>query len=309
MLGEAAYIAFVTQQNNNENNKLTLQEAALTTQIQGINEAVTSKQEKLQTEFETLTKTMDGIAALKINQDQPFLLRQAQYTLELAKMNTQWSNNPNTTLVLLQGADSLLKKLPDPRLETIRKSIHADMTTLQSASPIDLPAILNQLHKTQAALDQLPFKPLEFKPEPTQAPTNWHDRLQASLKLLEKLVIVQRRNDHTSPLLSPLYQAILRERIAANLQQAQWAVLQNNALIYQQSLKEASKGIHHCFATDNPATQALLEDIKQLQEVSLTPQTLHITEALSDINKLITNDNNTLSRLSSATTSKRKQSL
>ena len=47
--------------------------------------------------------------------------------------------------------------------------------------------------------------------------------------------------------MSPLYESILKESIRLNLQEAQWAILNNNPAVYQLALKQAITNLKRTF--------------------------------------------------------------
>ncbi|OGV46760.1 MAG: hypothetical protein A3F46_08695 [Legionellales bacterium RIFCSPHIGHO2_12_FULL_42_9] len=202
--------------------------------------------------------------------------------------------------MLLQEADALLQKIPDERLYEVRQTIAHEITELKSIPPVDIAGTMAKLDKAQIAVAQLAFKPLTLSPSLQTTNASWRDHWQASLNLLEKLVIVRHHKPGEAPILTPLYQTVLRERISMDLQEAQWAVLQHNSNVYQQSLKQVIKSIRHNFANhesdsnshDNAKVRAFLTEIRQLQQVQLSPTKPAISQSLSELDELISNSNN-----------------
>ena len=88
-------------------------------------------------------------------------------------------------------------------------------------------------------------------------------------------------------MLSPMYQAVVRESIRMDLQQAQWAILQSNNAIYQLGLKQASEQIKHSFDNKAKPTQTLLTQLTQLQAINIHSQAPHFDQSLSLIDQVI----------------------
>ncbi len=86
------------------------------------------------------------------------------------------------------------------------------------------------------------------------------------MNILKKLVVVRHNEEEVQPLLSPLHQALLRDSIRLDLQQAQWALLQNNPKVYNLSLTHALQNIKRNFAENEQSTQALIKQLQDLQE-------------------------------------------
>ena len=192
-----------------------------------------------------------------------------------------------------------MQKIPNERLYKVKQTIAQEIAELKTISPVDIAKLMKKLDKAEATLAQLPLKPFKLPTPKPLSQQSWREQLEASLHLLEKLVIVHHRIPGEAPTLTPFYQRILRERIAMDLQQAQWAVLQNNAQVYQQALAEVIKKIKQDAATDqanntnpseiNPKINAFLEQIEVLQQIQLTPTQPTITQSLSELDAIINN--------------------
>lgn len=111
------------------------------------------------------------------------------------------------------------------------------------------------------------------------------------MNVLEKLVVIRRNDEDIQPLLSPLHQTLLRDSIRFNLQEAQWALLQNNSKIFQLSLAQALKEINRAFDENAVATQALIKQLQNLQQEKLETITPTLNQSLSLLNQLIESKN------------------
>ena len=77
-----------------------------------------------------------------------------------------------------------------------------------------------------------------------------------------------------------------------NLQEAQWAVLQNNNQLYQQSLKHASQNIERVFENNTQATQSLVKQLQALQQKPLHIKKPVIDQSLQLLNQVINSNIN-----------------
>ena len=281
---------------------LANQQQQLSNDLNSTNQLLQTKQALLQKQLNALTKQVESNLSHEATQNQPWLVKKARYYLELAEINSHWSNNQETSIMLLQEADALLQKIPDERLYEVRQTIAHEIAELKSIPPVDIAGIMAKLDKAQATAAQLVFKPLMRSPSLQTTTDSWHEHWQTSLNLLEKLVIVRHLKPGEAPILTPIYQTVLRERISMDLQEAQWAVLQNNSKVYQQSLKQVIKSIHLSVATNesgnnshstnnNAKVRAFLTEIRQLQQVQLTPIKPVLTQSLTELDKLSNNSN------------------
>ena len=115
----------------------------------------------------------------------------------------------------------------------------------------------------------------------------WRERLKESVGLLEKLVVIRHHNEEILPLPSPAYESMLRESIRLNLQEAQWAALQNNETVYQFSLAQATKNVHRSFELNTSITKTLIKQLQGLQKIHFLQQKPLLDQSLPLLNQLI----------------------
>ncbi len=232
-------------------------------------------------------------------QNEDWLLFKARYYLELAQVNSYWSDNFKTSVALLQQADTLLKQLTDPKIFDIRQAIANEITQINGMSTVDITGLLTQLDAVQMNVNNLTLQTIQDKSgvnTKTEIPqisnqSTWRTRLQSSVSLLEKLVVIRRDNEDIKPLLSPLYEAAVRESIRLNLQEAQWAILNKNQAVYQLALKQAILNLKRVFDVKAQNTAELIKKLNDLQQIQLTPEKPVTDQALPLLNQLIESKN------------------
>lgn len=293
--------------NKNVQNKLLDDNKSLSAELEQLKEKQTTIQDQivvktdnleqsqsaLQKKVNHLNKALQTAMTQQLYQNQDWLLLKARYYLELAQINTHWSDNFNATIALLQEADQLLSKIATPQIFDIRQTIAKEIAELKATSTTDIAGLLSQLDAAQITVSKLKIQSTFDEPKPSEDtktqtninPSAWHTRLQESTHLLEKLVIVRRADENYKPLISPLFESILRESIRLNLQEAQWAVLNNNPTVYQLALNQAAMNIKRTF--DETSTRDLLKQIAQLQQIKLTQEKPLAGQALPLLNQLI----------------------
>ncbi len=255
-------------------------------------------QSNLKNKFDNLNKQLQTAMSQKLYQNQDWLLLKARYYLELAQINAHWSDNYTATVALLLQADNLLHQLHSPKVFEIRQLIAKEVAQLKAMPTIDLVGILSQLDAAQQNISNLAIQ-ASFDEEQainsleqpsSENSSSWRARFKDNVKLLEKLVIVRRTDENIKPLMSPLFESILKESTRLNLQEAQWAVLNNNAEVYQLALKQASTNIKRIFNEKTPNTTALLNQLNQLQQIKIGQKQPTIGLALPLLNQMIENN-------------------
>ncbi|KTD44791.1 uroporphyrinogen-III C-methyltransferase [Legionella parisiensis] len=252
-------------------------------------------QKQLQTKFESLSKQLQNAMSQKFYQNQDWLLLKARYYLELAQINAHWSYGVDSTVVLLEQADQLLKQLNGPKILEIRQAIAKDIAQNQALPSVDIAGLLSQLDAAQHSINDLSI-PLPISENvtstgnsttPTSNSLTWRTHIQNSVNILEKLVVIRRHDQEIKPLLSPALEAILKEKLRLNLQEAQWAILNNEPSVYQLVLKQAIDSLKMNFNANMPKTAALIKKLTELQQKNIAQKRPSMGPVLPMINELI----------------------
>lgn len=254
--------------------------------------ALTSMEHDLNQRLTTINKTLESALQERWYQANDWILLKARYYLELASINAHWSNDLPTTSSLLKEADTLLATIQGERLSNVRQALAKEQTELLQITPIDITGILSQLDAIQHVINTLtPQKPLtaiaanSTPSTDNSTPHSWREHLKASLKKLDTLIIIRHQDDTLTPLLTPAYAAMLGENIRLSLQEAQWAVLQQNQGVYQLSLTQAIENINRVF--DKSQTAAITTQLTTLQNIQLTQPKPVLGQSLQLLNDLI----------------------
>ncbi|MGL5742524.1 MAG: uroporphyrinogen-III C-methyltransferase [Legionella sp.] len=252
-------------------------------------------QKQLQTQLEHLGNKLQSALNQRFYQNQDWLLLKARYYLELAQINAHWSTNFDATTTLLEQADQLLKPFNDPKVFNIRQAIAKDIAEIQATPVVDRAGILSQLDASQTSINDrsiaLPESEEKTSGTDNETPSNhsstWNQRLQSSMNLLGKLVVIRRHDQNIKPLLSPMLETVLKERLRLNIQEAQWAVLNHDPFVYQLALKQAITRLKTNFNENMPNNAALIKKLTELQQTNITPKKPTGSSALPLLNELI----------------------
>ncbi len=293
-----AYITYTLgykiQRLSAETHALKQQQINTENQLASTIEMLSSTQTDLTDKLIMLNKNLTSALQERGYQNNDWQLLKARYYLELAEINAHWSENTQTTIALFQQADPLLINLHEPQLLAVRQAIAQEIAQVQAAPILDITGLLTQLDAAQHMVATLtpknPFSLTKANPTPTteiKSPSTWHEHLQASLRMLEKLVIIRHHGEAIQPQLTPAYEVILRENIRLSLQQAQWAVLQKNQAVYDLSLKQAIDKINQTFDPNILASQTLIKQLDDLQQKKLNAPKMAQGDALLLLNQVI----------------------
>lgn len=284
------------KQLSSELHQLQQQQNATGQQVKSSTAQQQQAMQEIEQKITDASKHLQQLAKQKSNQTQDWLLLKARYYLELAQINAHWStsSNDHSTIELLHQADIILSQINSADLFEIRQTIANEITQLKSESTVDMPGILSRLDAVQNNVALLDFQTATHPnnnsntTSPQQTNTfSWQDQLHNSLNKLSDLVVIRRTNEEIKPLLSPIYESILKENVRLNIQQAQWAVININPHAYQLALNHVITTLKRGFNERLPNIISLINELTQLQKVDLQQKKPNVGQALTLLNRLI----------------------
>ena len=278
---------------NAKMNWLKQQHTVNVTEVTGTIKAINDSQAKLHDKISSLDQNLHSTLQQHAYQKNDWLLLKARYYLELAQINAHWSDNAQTTSALLQEADVLLASMHDQHLFNIRQALAKEIADINTLPKLDIAGLLSQLDAAQKNVTHLPMRYTQTHLDKTKAtlspqkvPSTWQENLKESLSQFKELVIIRHHEDDFLPLPSQEFESMLRESIHLSLQEAQWAILQNNDTVYQFSLKQAINNINRSFE-QGATTQALIQQLQRLQQIQLTQPKPALEQSLRLLNEWI----------------------
>ena len=298
LAGNSFYLTWsMYQQNASYASNIALlkaQQNDISAQMQAAAQNWTQTEQQLQNRIKSLSNNLHSALQQRLYQKQDWLLLKARHYLELAQVNLHWSDDSKASIALLQQADTLLGEIPDQRVFPVRQTIATDISRLQAMPVVDVAGLLSQLDAAQDLVSKLTVQSAlvspasqSTTPEASASPSAWRTKLRDNISVLEKLVVIHHHDEDIKPMLSPMLQNILRESIRMNLQEAQWAVLQNNSQVYQLSLQRALTQIKRNFDLSANSAQALIKNLQALQQQKLNAEKPVISDSLQQLNQII----------------------
>ncbi|MGC1854769.1 MAG: uroporphyrinogen-III C-methyltransferase [Candidatus Aquirickettsiella sp.] len=233
--------------------------------------------------------------------DNAIMLANVNQLIQLAQYNLVYFHDTDNALSALILADKQLSTIisPDIRLENLHQLLTQYLTNLKALPHIDLTTSLAQIQTLKAQITQLPLLPISNSAAINSGVTTssisenkWIRMLQNSLNSFRQLIVIRRLNKPIEPLLPEREQQYLQHNLILLLQQAQWALIHHEAIIYQSSLQEIQKNIKNHFAPNSSIVQTVMQSITQLEHIDLQTPSIDLNpllEAISIIKKTPTN--------------------
>lgn len=257
-------------------------------------------QDALHTQMNQMSGSLQQALDQHLYQNQDWLLLKARYYLELANIDTQWTEHYESSVQLLQQADMLIKTIANPKLLEVRQAIAKHISDIKALPDLDVAGILSQLVAVQEQIHHLKARPLSLTMPKSeihtekQNPSAWNAAWQKSLAALQRMIIIRHHDMNIKPMLSPIYQASVKENIYMQLQQAQWAVIHKNQAIYDISLKQAIANVQQHFDDKALSTANVINQLDTLTQITLNAPKPETGKALVLLNQVIDQNQSTV---------------
>lgn len=232
--------------------------------------------------FEEMAKPL---APTRVAADPETLLaNEAAYLMRIAFRKMYLERDPATAIALLKDADAALAEIGDPSLLKVRRAIGADLAALRELEIIDTEGIALRLSslssnvlslKTKSYKDNFraegPLPEDEIKEHTVTADaSDWKENLSNSFgNFLDGLVVVRKKEGADREFLTRDEEAILRDKVALLLMQAQLAVYSQQQPVFEVSLDKATALIARYFDTEDVLVAQALRDLADIRTLGV----------------------------------------
>ncbi len=289
---------YMVQQQLLENVQAQLQQQQRATQMQQdtlaatVEQQLAEQQDEVQNAMNEMAQRVDNTAARvlalsSVNRDD-WKIAEAEYLLRLANQRVLLERNSGNAVALAQNVDEILRDLNDPDLFPVRKPLAREMSELTLAGDIDREGVYLRLLALSEHVEKLPLiEPLgsteEIWPEdePQENDSLWVKTKRGFMNVLKKFSHHLRVRDHAQPvpaILAPDNQIYLKQNMRLMLEQAQAALLREEAQVFQSSLQKAQEWLKTYFPL-NPQSVAAQAELADLQNVIITQSLPNFAES------------------------------
>lgn len=265
-----------------------------------LNKEFIEQQSAIQANLNELAEQVDSnnarvLALSSANRDE-WKLQEAQYLLRLADQRILLEQDSQNALALAISADDVLRDIDQADLVGVRKLLAEEIAVLKVAGIIDREGIYLRLSALANQIEAIPF----IEPLGTQADVFEDDVVPENetvkqritrgfYDLLHKLGSYVRVRDHgktINAVLPPAEQKYLQQNLRLMLEQAQVALLRNEAGIYQESLVKAQNWINQYY-TLNEKASAVLQELKALETEVIAPELTNFSNSSAALTEYI----------------------
>lgn len=287
---ELAVLRDRVDQAQNNAAALSAKEAELLAQAKALNDLSAQLQEQV-------AHNTDRLGKLPGAERQDWLLAEAEYLLRMANQRLQLERDWDGALSMLQAADNVLTETRNPRLNPVRATLAKEMLALRTAPAIDLTGAVLRVQALQEQITQLPWIPdrliaeqpaTEAEVPAADGDETWYWQLWNSVSTsLQGMIRIRERSAPVAAPLTPDQQYYLQQNMHLMLEQAQVALLRQQADLYQHSLKRVGGWLQDYLIVDDERTRAASNALQELQQWNVAPALPDISRSLQQLQTLV----------------------
>ncbi len=289
---ELAVLRDRVDQAQNNAAALSAKEGELLRQAQALNDLSVQLQEQV-------AHNTDRLGKLPGAERQDWLLAEAEYLLRMANQRLQLERDWDGALSMLQAADNVLTETRNPRLNPVRATLAKEMLALRTAPAIDLTGAVLRVQALQEQITQLPWIPdrliaeqpateAEVPAADADGDDTWYWPLWNSISTsLQGMIRIRERSAPVAVPLTPDQQYYLQQNMHLMLEQAQVALLRQQADLYQHSLKRVAGWLQDYLMVDDERTRAARNALQELQQWNVAPALPDISRSLQQLQTLV----------------------
>jgi uroporphyrin-3 C-methyltransferase len=216
-----------------------------------------------------------------------WLLAEAEYLMRLANQRLILERDVLSAEAMLSSADNIMAEIDDPGLMEIRRTLAAEINSLQQIKHLDTEGLYFKMESLITRIETLTQQSYLTEPDRLDASAVAHlpakqpdaaseqdsNRLSALLQIiwqdLKQAITIRRLDQPLPPLLAPEQHYYLKQNLRLMLEQANLALLDENGPIFQSSLNKAAQWLSLYFQQDDPQIQQLQRALNELSQLQL----------------------------------------
>lgn len=251
---------------------------------QEIQKAVTELQQNVRASMSDLAEAQkqqadyleQQLASISLVQSKDWYAQEAAYLIRVAVRSLWLEQDARTAIALLKDADAKLNDLKKPEYLTVRQAIRTDIATLSAIPLPQTDEVLLSLMTLNRQVADLPLAyvdreiPTQESRELSEDVADWKDNLKKSWdQFVDDYFTLRPINAEVKPLLTPQYQQHLRQNLSLKLQQTQWAVTQQNEVLYRENLVDIAQWLKEYFDETAPININFATEIETLKATNI----------------------------------------
>lgn len=250
-----------------------------------------AEREKLQQQGSQMEETLEKVFHRVGRSNSAWMAAEAEYLMQVANHRLLLEGDVRTAMRALEAADRRLRDTGDPSWSGTRELLAIELAALKAVAQIDkvgLSAKLVGMGGQVRSLKMVGLRPSLADGERIES--SEQDNTSPSVKTLLKdgwegfksVMVVRHHDKPVSAMLPPEQQYFVYRNLELQLESARLSLLQGSQPLYDSSLQIAERWLKEFFNSEAESTSALLQQLAELQQVTLKPE-------LPDINRSLLN--------------------
>lgn len=228
----------------------------------------------------SVERAMTTLRGVSTGAEDAWLLAQAEYFLQVANAELELAGNARVALRAMEMADERLLEVGDPGLTDIRRTLSAEMQSLESIDRPDVANLAIELSTLARRVDTLPLRPALVNASRSGEAADGArvdglsgtDRAMATLKNAFSGAFSFRRTDEQAePLIAPEAAYFLGTNLMLQLQAARLALLSDDGEVFAESLADAEAWLRRYYDLDDAAVREAVTTLNELRQGTTLP--------------------------------------
>lgn len=216
-------------------------------------------------------------------------LAEAEHLLRLASLRLSALQDINSAQALVQGADEILREQDDPGSFAARDQLAKSLASLRSIDQPDRTGLFLQLAALRDQVAQLNELAPEYKDKGesllglTSANSQDSHLVQWWNEISHYIRIDFNADKNIRPLLAGQSLTQVRLALSLALEQAQWAALNGQPVVFDKALAEAKEVLRTNFNQDDSQSKMLTARLDELSKQPVSVMTPDLAQSLSAV--------------------------
>ncbi|MFC1602060.1 uroporphyrinogen-III C-methyltransferase [Pseudomonadota bacterium] len=250
-----------------------------------------AENKRLQQREAELQATLEDVQRSIGRTGSQWMAAEAEYLIRVANHRLRLERDEKTALSALRAADGRLKATGDPLWTEVREALAGEMSALLTLVKLDtigkaatLSSMVKQVDKLRLIDAKAPEIHVKTK---TSEALNLDDVIAKAQELLaqgwlgfKSLVIVRRHDAPVTAMMPPEHRYFIYQNLRMQLEAARFAILRADAELYKSSLTTVSEWMNEFVVKDDPAAQAISEELDGLVKANIRPELPDISGSL-----------------------------
>lgn len=242
-----------------------------------------------------LTELQNQQASTEVQTNLDWKLLEAEFLLRLANQKLQLEGDIGSALVLLQDADNALVESGNNGVFSVRQAIAGNLSSLRSSEVVDTEGIYIRLSNLVARVDEIDLlgsmrENFESRRSAESAPVDIgadaDGFVDSTYEFLSSIFVWREWEENPSAMLAPGQESNIKQSLRLMFEQAQYALVSQDAELYGRSLANAKAWMDRYAVTQTTTGQAMLEELNDLSRIDIKPNLPSIENSLMLINQL-----------------------